>query len=52
MTLRNLADMDNIIAKTNGLKNIAVVGDGFIGLEVVENLIAKGLNVTVIELGN
>lgn len=52
MTLRNLADMDNIIAKTNGLKNIAVVGGGFIGLEVVENLIAKGFNVTVIELGN
>jgi NADPH-dependent 2,4-dienoyl-CoA reductase/sulfur reductase-like enzyme len=29
-----------------------VVGGGFIGLEVAENLVEKGLNVTVIELGN
>jgi NADPH-dependent 2,4-dienoyl-CoA reductase/sulfur reductase-like enzyme/rhodanese-related sulfurtransferase len=52
MTLRNVADMDRIIAKTKDLKNIAVVGGGFIGLEVAENLVEKGLNVTVIELGN
>ncbi|MBA4275863.1 FAD-dependent oxidoreductase [Flavobacterium sp.] len=52
MTLRNVADMDRIIAKTKNLKNIAVVGGGFIGLEVAENLVEKGLNVTVIELGN
>ncbi|MBC7844985.1 MAG: CoA-disulfide reductase [Flavobacterium sp.] len=52
MTLRNVADMDRIIAKTKDLKNIAVVGGGFIGLEVAENLVEKGLNVTVVELGN
>jgi len=52
MTLRNVADMDRIIAKTRGLKNIAFVGGGFIGLEVAENLVEKGLNVTVVELGN
>jgi NADPH-dependent 2,4-dienoyl-CoA reductase/sulfur reductase-like enzyme/rhodanese-related sulfurtransferase len=52
MTLRNVADMDKIIAKTKDLKNIAVVGGGFIGLEVAENLIEKGLNTTIIELGN
>jgi NADPH-dependent 2,4-dienoyl-CoA reductase/sulfur reductase-like enzyme/rhodanese-related sulfurtransferase len=52
MTLRNVADMDRIITKTKNLKNIAVVGGGFIGLEVAENLVEKGLNVTVIELGN
>ena len=52
MTLRNVADMDRIITKTKNLKNIAVVGGGFIGLEVAENLVDKGLNVTVIELGN
>jgi NADPH-dependent 2,4-dienoyl-CoA reductase/sulfur reductase-like enzyme len=52
MTLRNVADMDRIIAKTKDLKNIAVVGGGFIGLEVAENLVEKGLNVSVIELGN
>ena len=52
MTLRNVADMDRIIANTKDLKNIAVVGGGFIGLEVAENLVEKGLNVSVIELGN
>jgi NADPH-dependent 2,4-dienoyl-CoA reductase/sulfur reductase-like enzyme len=52
MTLRNVADMDRIIAKTKDLNNIAVVGGGFIGLEVAENLVEKELNVTVIELGN
>lgn len=52
MTLRNVADMDRIISKTKDLKNIAVVGGGFIGLEVAENLVEKGLNVSVIELGN
>lgn len=52
MTLRNVADMDRIIAKTKGLKNIAFVGGGFIGLEVAENLVEKGFNITVIELGN
>ena len=52
MTLRNVADMDRIIAKTKNLKNIAVVGGGFIGLEVAENLVEIGLSVNVIELGN
>jgi NADPH-dependent 2,4-dienoyl-CoA reductase/sulfur reductase-like enzyme/rhodanese-related sulfurtransferase len=52
MTLRNVADMDRIVSKTKDLKNIAVVGGGFIGLEVAENLVEKELNVTVIELGN
>jgi len=52
MTLRNVADMDRIISKTKDLKNIAVVGGGFIGLEVAENLVENGLNVSVIELGN
>ena len=52
MTLRNVVDMDRIIVKTKKLKNIAVVGGGFIGLEVAENLVDIGLNVSVIELGN
>ena len=52
MTLRNVADMDRIIVKTKKLKDIAVVGGGFIGLEVAENLVDIGLNVSVIELGN
>ena len=52
MTLRNVADMDRIISKTKNLQNVAVVGGGFIGLEVAENLVDKGLKVSVVELGN
>lgn len=51
-TLRNIPDMDKIIARTLQVDNFVVVGGGFIGLEVAENLIEKGKNVTLIELGN
>lgn len=50
LTLRNIADMDRIISKVETSKRIAVVGGGFIGLEVAENLIEKGIQVTLIEL--
>ncbi len=50
LTLRNVKDMDRIISKVETSQNIAVVGGGFIGLEVAENLIEKGRNVTLVEL--
>ncbi len=37
-TLRNIPDMDKIVAKTKNAQNFVVVGGGFIGLEVAENL--------------
>ncbi|MFT3918979.1 FAD-dependent oxidoreductase [Cloacibacterium sp.] len=51
-TLRNIPDMDRIIAKTKNSQNFVVVGGGFIGLEVAENLIEAGKNVKLVELGN
>ncbi len=51
-TLRNIPDMDRIVEKTKSAKNFVVVGGGFIGLEVAENLIEAGKNVKLIELGN
>lgn len=51
-TLRNIPDMDSIVEKTKSAKNFVVVGGGFIGLEVAENLIEAGKNVKLIELGN
>lgn len=51
-TLRNIPDMDKIVAKTKNAQNFLVVGGGFIGLEVAENLIEAGKSVKLVELGN
>ena len=39
-------------AEKNQCKKAVVVGGGFIGLEIAENLVAKGLNVTVIDMAS
>jgi NADPH-dependent 2,4-dienoyl-CoA reductase/sulfur reductase-like enzyme/rhodanese-related sulfurtransferase len=50
-TLRNLQDMDRIKAKLDeGVRRAVVVGAGFIGLELVENLVRRGITTTVVEL--
>ena len=42
-TLRNLQDVDRIKARMNqGVKQAVVIGAGFIGLELVENLMCAG----------
>ena len=51
-TLRTIPDMDKIIAMANHAAHVMVVGGGFIGLEVAENLIEAGKRVTLVELGN
>ena len=53
-TLRNVTDTDYIkgfIAQKH-VKKAVVIGAGFIGLEMAENLHDLGLDVTVIEMGN
>lgn len=35
-----------------GVKRAVVVGGGFIGLEVVENLVHRGISTTVVEMLN
>ncbi|GBL35849.1 coenzyme A disulfide reductase, partial [Filimonas sp.] len=47
--LRNIEDMDRILAQLPSVKQVAVVGAGFIGLEVAEQLKERGLAVTLIE---
>ncbi len=50
-TLRTIPDMDKIISSLNkGAKNAVVVGGGFIGVEVAENLIERGISVSLIEM--
>ncbi len=52
-TLRNLQDMDRIKAAIDeGVKEAVVVGAGFIGLELVENLAGLGISTTLVELQN
>ncbi len=53
-TLRNLPDMDKIKAFVDHQKpaRAVVVGGGFIGLEIAENLHHRGVQVTLIELLN
>ena len=53
-TLRNVADTDKIkeYIEKNRPKSAAVVGGGFIGIEMAENLKDAGLNVSIIELSN
>ena len=51
-TLRNLPDMDEIKTFIDQQKpaRAVVVGGGFIGLEIAENLAHKGIDVSLIEL--
>ena len=50
-TLRNLQDMDHIKERVDqGVKQAVVVGGGFIGLELVENFVRRGIATTVVEL--
>ena len=50
-TLRNMADVDRIKdVLDRGVKEAVVVGAGFIGLEMVENLVGRGIRVTLVEL--
>jgi len=50
LSLRNLQDMDRIIERLDGKKSAAVIGGGFIGLEVAEALREIDIETTLIEL--
>ncbi|HID56369.1 TPA: pyridine nucleotide-disulfide oxidoreductase, partial [Candidatus Poribacteria bacterium] len=51
-TLRNLTDADRIVRFIEERKprNAVIVGGGFIGLEMAENLKRRGLDATVVEM--
>ena len=52
--VRNLNDADKIknYIQQNNSKKAVVVGGGFIGIEMAENLTEMGLDTTLVELGN
>jgi len=47
--LRNIADMDGILAALQAGAKRAVVMGGFIGIEAAENLLERGLEVIIVE---
>jgi NADPH-dependent 2,4-dienoyl-CoA reductase/sulfur reductase-like enzyme/rhodanese-related sulfurtransferase len=50
LTLRNLADMDRIITTASTVDHVLVIGAGFIGLEMAEQLQHIGKRVSVVEM--
>jgi NADPH-dependent 2,4-dienoyl-CoA reductase/sulfur reductase-like enzyme/rhodanese-related sulfurtransferase len=50
-TIPDSRDIKNWIVKRNAQKAV-IVGGGFIGLEMVENLVKRGISVTIIEMQN
>ncbi|MEG2505668.1 MAG: FAD-dependent oxidoreductase [Carnobacterium sp.] len=50
-SLRNIPDVDKIMTylKAKAPKSATIIGAGFIGLEMAENLAKRGLSVTIIE---
>ena len=50
LTLRNLDDVDRIAARVDAAARVVVVGAGFIGLELAENLVKRDRKTTVVEL--
>lgn len=53
-TLRNIPDTDRIYQYINDhhVQNALVIGAGFIGLEMAENLVHRGINVTLVNNTN
>jgi len=52
LTLRDIEDVDAAMAGLeSGPSSALVIGAGFVGLEMVENLVHRGLAVTLVELG-
>jgi len=51
-TMRNVPDTDRIkdYVDTHKVQHAVIVGAGFIGLEMAENLHHKGINVTIVEM--
>ena len=52
-TLRTVDDVDHITAvlASKGAASAVVIGGGFIGLEAVENLVLRGVHVTLVQRG-
>ncbi|MFA7117151.1 MAG: FAD-dependent oxidoreductase [Sphaerochaetaceae bacterium] len=48
-TVRNIPDIDKVYAALSGTRKAVVVGGGFIGIEMAENLRERGIQVSLVE---
>jgi NADPH-dependent 2,4-dienoyl-CoA reductase/sulfur reductase-like enzyme/rhodanese-related sulfurtransferase len=51
-TLRELRDADRLHAAAKNAKRAVIIGGGFIGLEMAENLVHRGIATTIVELAD
>ncbi|WP_424346636.1 FAD-dependent oxidoreductase [Kocuria sp. CH-021] len=49
LVLRDIEDTDAVVAAAGGARSAVVVGGGYVGLEVAENLVHRGLQVSLVE---
>lgn len=49
LSLRDIEDTDALVAATAPAETAVVIGGGFIGVEMAENLVRRGLEVTLVE---
>ena len=47
--LRDIEDTDALVAAVDGARTAVVIGGGFIGIEVAENLVHRGMRVALVE---
>jgi NADPH-dependent 2,4-dienoyl-CoA reductase/sulfur reductase-like enzyme/rhodanese-related sulfurtransferase len=51
-TLRELHDADRLVSAVQNAQAAVVIGGGFIGIEMMENLVHRGIETTVVELNH
>ncbi|MEI7743357.1 MAG: FAD-dependent oxidoreductase [Chloroflexota bacterium] len=49
LSLRNIEDTDALVQAVEGIRTAVVIGGGFIGLEMAENLVRRGIATAVVE---
>jgi 3-phenylpropionate/trans-cinnamate dioxygenase ferredoxin reductase subunit len=52
LELRTLADTQRILARLPDLRRVAIIGGGFIGLEIAACLRGKGIDVDIVEMAD
>ncbi|RJO71446.1 CoA-disulfide reductase [Nocardia panacis] len=51
LVLRDVTDVDRVVEAVGNARSAVVIGAGFIGVEMAENLVRRGISTTVIERG-
>ncbi len=49
LSLRDIEDTDALVTATAEATSVVIIGGGFIGIELAENLVRRGLEVTLVE---